>query len=192
MARRAFFAVFLLLAGCGATESQRIEPGQNAELTGEGLKENPNERLLSFYTNKSNYDVVAKEVWQWTGLKKDTCVAYMSTALRHSNVFIPRDVKIEGYSVSLVTRAFSKYLQNTYGWKKVTSMDDLKPGDIVFTKDHPQYPGFPWHTYMFQSWHDVSKKIALAVDNQGFTHERFVGPGNPEHTPFAYALRAPE
>lgn len=150
-----------------------------------------NDKLFNFYTQPKNYEAVKKEVLDWTGMTKDMCVAYISTALRNSGTPIPRNEKIDGYSVSLVTRSFSRYLLERLKWKKFTSMSDLRPGDVVFTKDDDKYPGFPAHTFMFQSWQDEKLGVAFAIDNQGFTHLRYLN-GSKEHTAYAYALRAPE
>jgi hypothetical protein len=152
-----------------------------------------NLRLLNFYTKKPNYDQVYKEVLSfYPAGRSNGCVAFLSSALRLTQTFIPRDKTINGYNVSLVTIAFSDYLSKTLNWKIIKDVNLLLPGDVVMTLPPKEYPGIPAHTYMFQSWKDRKKGIGMVVDNQDFSHERNIfGSGTYNFTPFWYALRSP-
>ena len=152
-----------------------------------------NLRLLQYYSVKQNYDAVYKDVLSFypTG-RPNGCVAFLSTALRLSNTYIPRNKQIGGYNVSLVTSAFSNYLVNTLGWNIIRDHKNLEPGDVVMTLPNSNFPDIPAHTYMFQIWRDKLNGIGMVIDNQNFTHERNIfGTGTFNFTPFWYALRAP-
>jgi hypothetical protein len=152
-----------------------------------------NRRLFKFYTIKKNYDAVYQDVLTFypTG-RPNGCVAFLSTALRLSNTFVPRNKIMKGYNVSLVTSAFSSYLVDSLGWQVVRDHNKLEPGDVVMTLPSSDYPGIPAHTYMFQSWKNKSQGIGIVIDNQNFSHERNIfGTGTFNFTPFWYALRAP-
>jgi hypothetical protein len=152
-----------------------------------------NLRLLQYYSVKQNYDAVYKDVLSFypTG-RPNGCVAFLSTALRLSDTYIPRNKQIGGYNISLVTSAFSNYLVNTLGWNMIRDHKKLEPGDVVMTLPNSNFPDIPAHTYMFQSWRDKSNGIGMVIDNQNFTHERNIfGTGTFNFTPFWYALRAP-
>ncbi len=127
----------------------------------------------------------------WYGTTSNGCVAFMSTALRQVGYSVPkhgRDARGEG--ISLVTRPFSNYLEGQLGFQRINDARALKPGDVVFTTDAPRWPGYPAHTYMFQSWADQSQGLAYVVDNQGSTHIRNIWQhGTFNFSPFRYALR---
>lgn len=145
-------------------------------------------QLVTWYGKKKHYKAVKREVLAWHKTTKNACVAFVSTALRELGVDVPLDAKVDGESVSRLTRPFSLWLEDQLGWTRVTEVDDLIPGDVVFT-EHADYP---WHVYVFHSWRDQSDHLARVLDNQGYLGVRDVlgtGPGN--FTPFAYALRAP-
>jgi hypothetical protein len=153
-----------------------------------------NRRLFDFYKLRANYDDVYAEVLNfYPAGRRNGCVAFMSTALRMSGTPVPLSEYIEGDAVSLVTRPFSSFLQNRLGWRKITSANNLQPGDVVLTEDDARYPGYPAHTYMFYGWSNQKAGIGWVIDNQDFIHERNVfGYGTYNFTPFAYALRSPE
>jgi hypothetical protein len=151
---------------------------------------NINRRLAEWYGVRSNYDLVYKDVLSfYPEGRYNGCVAFLSSALRRIGVDVPLDDKNE--SISLVTKPFSDYLEKKLGWKRVTSGRQLQAGDVVFTKDNRSYPGYPAHTYMFHSWSDKDRGLALVIDNQDFAHERniYAGASGFNFTPFAYALR---
>lgn len=150
-------------------------------------------KLNAFYSVKANYDAVYANVMSWFGTTSQGCVAFMSTALRMVGVNIPLHYTVRGEDSSLVTLPFSIYLQENLGWKKITDQSELIPGDVCFTTDDPDWPGYPAHTYMFQEWTNKSDGIANVVDNQAFTHERNIneGGGGFNFSPWVYALRAP-
>jgi hypothetical protein len=147
-----------------------------------------NDRLVSWYGQKRHYKAVRREVLDWHKTTKNACVAFVSTALRDLDVDVPLDAEVDGESVSRLTRPLSRWLEDHLGWTRVTDVDDLRPGDVVFT----EAAEYPWHVYVFYSWSDREAHLARVLDNQGFLNERDVlgtGPGN--FTPFAYALRSP-
>lgn len=147
-----------------------------------------NARLVGWYGQKQHYRQVKREVLAWHKTTKNACVAFVSTALRDLGVDVPLDAEVDGESVSRLTRPLSLWLEDHLGWTRVLEVDDLRPGDVVFTEQ----PEYPWHVYVFHSWSDEGDHLARVLDNQGFLNVRDVlgtGPGN--FTPFAYALRAP-
>ncbi|MEY4063796.1 MAG: hypothetical protein RIR26_4 [Pseudomonadota bacterium] len=152
-----------------------------------------NATLSAWYSQRANYELVMKDVSLFYKPVRDNgCVAFLSAALRRLGVNVPIDT--EGTeSPSLVTLPFSRFLEGRLGWKRVTSAEDLRSGDIVFTRDNPSYPGYPAHTYLFQDWSHRETGIALVIDNQDFTHERNIYDNETafNFTPFSYALRAP-
>lgn len=151
-----------------------------------------NQRFAQWFGSKTNYDLVYKDVLSfYPEGRYNGCVAFLSAALRRMNVSIP--IRTATESPSLITKPFSNYLQNSLGWNRIKSADDLLPGDIVFTKDNASYPGYPAHTYMFYGWSNKSAGIAFVIDNQEFTHERniYSSTSGFNFTPYAYALRAP-
>jgi hypothetical protein len=153
-----------------------------------------NRKLLGFYGVRANYDDVFDEVLTfYPAGRRNGCVAFMSTALRRSGTAVPLSGYINGESVSLVTKPFAQYLQDRLGWIKITSANNLQPGDVVLTEDDARYPGYPAHTYMFYGWSNQRAGIGWVIDNQDFIHERNIfGYGTYNFTPFAYALRSPE
>ncbi len=172
------------------SQKTKSTPPDSSKIKMEGLA---NQRLLDFYTKKANYDRVYKEVLSfYPHGRSNGCVAFLSSALRLTNTFVPKDKIIKGYNVSLVTIAFSDYLSKTLNWKVIKDVNLLLPGDVVMTIPPKEYPGIPAHTYMFQNWKDRKNGIGIVVDNQAFSHERNIfGSGTYNFTPFWYALRAP-
>ncbi len=172
------------------SQKSKSNPPDSSKIKIEGLA---NQRLLDFYTKKANYDRVYKEVLSfYPNGRSNGCVAFLSSALRLTNTFVPKDKVINGYNVSLVTIAFSDYLSKTLNWKVIKDVNLLLPGDVVMTIPPKEYPGIPAHTYMFQNWKDRKNGIGIVVDNQAFSHERNIfGSGTYNFTPFWYALRAP-
>lgn len=193
--KKVLLAVFVspLAVSCGNVENHPLAAIQSPLSLFSSEVFDANNRVFSFYVVEENYKKVSDDVFKWTRERKiNMCVAYMSTALRMTGTYIPRDQKIGGFNVSLVTRPFSIYLTQTLKWQKFTSFDDLRAGDVAFTQDGENDPGYPTHTFMFVDWKDRNAGIATIVDNQGFMHDRYMlGDKERDHTPFAYALRAP-
>lgn len=143
-------------------------------------------KLFNYYSKRKNYRIVHRDVMKWFGTTKNGCVAYISTALRNIGVAIPINTLRKGYKVSTVTFSFSDYLEKDLGWRRMTSINRLKPGDITFTT------GWPDHVFMFHSWKNKRRKIALVVDNIGFLYKRpMVRRNGSKFSPFGYALRPP-
>lgn len=153
---------------------------------------NVHTKLFNFYSQRVNYNKVYDNVMGWFGTRTNGCVAFMSTALRMIGVDVPQNGYLDNEPVSLVTRPFSRYLEEKLGWKRFTNPNDLRPGDVVFTQTAPNDPGYPAHTYMFHSWSNKAASVAWVVDNQDFTHLRNIQEsGTFNFTPFDYGLRAP-
>ena len=152
------------------------------------------QRLNEMYSSSNGYANVRRNVRRFYPQDRTNgCVAYMSEALRQAGVNIPIANDRTGENISLTTRPFSNHLEHDKGWKRV-GMNDLRPGDVAFTEDDPNWPGYPAHTMMFAGWHDKARGIAWIVDNQDQKHLRDLNQddyGNFNFTPFAYALRAP-
>lgn len=153
-----------------------------------------NRKLYDFYSDRNNYDKVFEKVLNfYPAGRRNGCVAFMSTALRMSGTAVPQSEYIDGESVSLVTKPFAQYMIQRLNWTKVTSANNLQPGDVVLTEDDARYPSYPAHTYMFYGWSNQKAGIGWVIDNQDFIHERNIfGYGTYNFTPFAYALRSPE
>ena len=147
-----------------------------------------NYKLMEFLKSKQNYSKLERTVKKWYRPNKSNgCVAYLSTALRMIGVRVPFK-QIKGSNISLVTHVFSDYLEKKLNWMKISEHNELKPGDIVFTKHNKA--GRPAHTYVFVRWSDKQKGIAHVVDNQGHNHKRNIyKSGTYNFTPFKYALR---
>jgi hypothetical protein len=157
-------------------------------LAGEARAEGINARLVRYYGKEKNYKAVKAEVLAWFGTTKNGCVAFLSTALRQIGVEVPEEGELDGERISLLTRPFSRYLEEDLGWARITDAASLAPGDVVFTLA----PEYPEHTYVFVSWKSKRRFVAYVIDNQGFTHARdLFSYGESNFTPFAYALRAP-
>lgn len=151
-----------------------------------------NAKLDAFYSVRANYDAVYANVMSWFGTTSNACVAFLSTALRMVNVNIPLHYMVDDEDSSLVTLPFSIYLEENLGWQRITNQNDLQPGDVCFTEDDSNWPGYPAHVFQFSSWSFKARGIAWVIDNQGPLHERNinVAGGGFNFTPFAYALRA--
>ncbi len=149
-------------------------------------------QLHHYYGSRAGYLEVTRDVMKWHKTALNGCVAFASTALRHVGVAIPVDGKIEGQGVSRITRAFSRYLAEELGWTRVEALDELRPGDVVFSTDAPCCPGYPNHVVMFDGWARKDRAIALVVDNQGFRIARpMIQAAGSDVDGFGYALRPP-
>ena len=149
--------------------------------------------LAEWYSIRSNYALVLNDVRSfYAPVRYNGCVAFISAALRRVGVEIPITTEQEE-SPSLVTRPFANYLEQKLNWVRIGEASQLRAGDIVFTRDNPSYPGYPAHTYMFQSWSRKNLGIALVIDNQDFSHERNIYDNDTafNFTPYAFALRSP-
>lgn len=160
-----------------------------------------NQKLFEFYGDSKNFQLVWHKVEEWwkpenradpNDVRILGCVAFMSTALRFVAVHVPLDLDNEE-PTSLVTKPFSEFLEYKLHWQRISDINSLLPGDVMFTKDNAQWPTYPDHTYMFHSWKDQTHYLALVVDNQGAAHDRELNghfdPQQKVQIPFAYALR---
>jgi hypothetical protein len=147
-------------------------------------------RLHRYLSRVDNDRSVRQEVLSWHRTMRNGCVAYASTALRRVGVAVPERGLKEGEGVSRITRAFSSFLEQDLGWRRVARIRDLEVGDLVFTSDAPCCPGYPAHVFVFQGWQSRGRGVALATDNQGRRRPRRLAGGNGVDR-FAYALRGP-
>ena len=149
-------------------------------------------RLHNYYGTRAGYAKVRRDVLDWHGTAQNGCVAFASTALRLVGVAIPLHEKKDGFSVSRITRAFSRYLAEDLHWTRLDTPADLRPGDIVFTTDAPCCPGYPAHVMMFDGWVRRDHSMARFVDNQGFGVARSIThTAGSDFDGFGYALRPP-
>jgi hypothetical protein len=167
-----------------------------AVLVGPGVSADPKSapdltaRLHRYYATRDGYAKVHRDVMGWHKTALNGCVAFASTALRHVGVDIPMQSYKDGRNVSRITGAFARYLAEDLGWTRIEDPDKLRPGDIVFTTDHPCCPGYPAHVMVFDGWARTDHTIGRFLDNQGFRIARSI-----KHTPgsqvdgFGYALR---
>lgn len=152
--------------------------------------EKVNQKLLKFYSTDAGYKQVYIDVMSWYGTTSNGCAAFVSSALRAVGVAVPHGNGTNGYDVSLVAQSLAEWLLEQ-GWQKITKSADLQPGDIIVTKDNPEYPGFAAHIFMFVDWETKTDGTGVCIDNQGFTHARnIVGSAEYSYTPWSYALRS--
>lgn len=147
-------------------------------------------RLHRYLSRADNDRSVRREVLTWHRTMRNGCVAFASTALRRVGVAVPERGLRDGEGVSRITRAFSSFLEEELGWRRVARVRDLRTGDLVFTSDAPCCPGYPAHVFVFQGWRSRAREIALATDNQGRRRARPLSGGGAIDR-FAYALRGP-
>lgn len=154
-----------------------------------------NKKLDTYYADYPKYRAVYNDVMSWFGTTTNGCVAFLSTAMRHVNVAIPQDGKINGYGISTWTEAFEIYVRDELKWNVIADGAELLPGDVVISED--RYPGHPDHVYMFHGWHDKILSIGWVVDNQNntindYVHKRNVIGDQPrlQKRPYARHYRA--
>lgn len=146
--------------------------------------------LKRYYGTRAGYAKVHRDVMGWHKTTQNGCVAFASTALRHIGIEIPFDVRKDGFSVSRITRAFSRYLAEDLGWERIEEPEALRPGDVVFTVDASCCPGYPAHVMMFDGWLRRDRSVGAFVDNQGFRVARAMTGTPSRHVDgFGYALR---
>ena len=126
-------------------------------------------------TNYYSVSKRAKQFWP----NSFGCAAFASTAL-----------KMAGFKIKqvLITNEVESQLKRL-GWKKITNMAALKPGDVVFTdKQTSNVPGTWSHVYVFHKYHN--SKTAIVNDNYGKRTKRNIyGSGKFSVSKIAY--RAP-
>ncbi len=136
-----------------------------------------NARLFAHYASRNGYSQVSRAGLRSLGTRSNGCATWLSHAIRQSGGTM---------NIQSNTEAFRDELKRR-GWTVIRDKADLRPGDVIITKDRKGQPGHPDHVYMFAGWSDRSQTVPLAVDNQGFTHPR-----NRGKSPIAYGLRAPD
>lgn len=172
---RSVVVVVLLLSGIAAADTRTLDVPA---------------KLHAYYGTSTGYAKVQRDVMGWHKTTRNGCVAFASTALRHIGIEIPFDVRKDGFSVSRITRAFSRYLSEDLGWERIDAADSLKVGDVVFTVDAPCCPGYPAHVMVFDGWLRTDHTVGRFVDNQGFRVARaMAGNSKRDVDGFGYALR---
>lgn len=142
--------------------------------------------LATHLRSRAHDRAVRAEVLRWHHTMRNGCVAYASTALRHTGVDVPERGVLDGDGVSRLTRGFVRYLEGELGWRRVVDEATLAPGDLVFTTD--VVPDYPAHVFVFLGWRDRRRRIALIADNTGYRKPRPLAAG-PGRDGFAFALR---
>lgn len=132
-----------------------------------------NAKMAGFYGSRQGYDTVSRAGMKTLGTRHNGCATWLSHAIRMSGGNIPIEESTNGLRDALKQR----------GWTVIRNRADLRPGDVIITKDRAGQPGHPDHVYMFDGWDGQNPR---AVDNQGFVHTRTSG-----RSPIAYGLRAP-
>lgn len=135
-----------------------------------------NARMAGHYGSREGYSQVSRSAMKVLGTRKNGCAAWLSTAIRQAGGNVSVQTTTNGLRDELLRR----------GWTVIKNQADLRPGDVIITKDRKGWKGHPDHVYMFAGWADGSHKVPLGVDNQGFTHSR------KGKSPIAYGLRAPD
>jgi hypothetical protein len=164
-----------------------------------------NSRLARYLASKRNAGKVQRAVARWRkqARRRNGCVAFVTTALRHIGVPVPQDESIDGLALSHITLALSCYLQDRLGWQRISDPFELSPGDVVFTQDATCCPGLPAHVCIFLGWSDRDRLIARISDEHGHRQARPLrgtarpaparghghSPAASADSPFAYALR---
>ena len=135
---------------------------------------NAGQQFADFYFN--NYAQIrarARQFWPHSY----GCAAYCSTALKTFGINI-RQV--------LTTNEVENQLRSL-GWKKITDMRQLEPGDVVFTdKATSNLPGTWSHVYIFRRYTDSLKRYAWVLDNYGQNKTRNIGSGQRSRSILAY------
>lgn len=164
-----------------------------------GALSDANARLARLLHSERNY----RRTWRLalhpmlppTQRPRRGAVPFLAAALGQVGVNVPRKLRIDGLPVNQVTLALSRYLDEQCGWMRVERVDELRPGDVIFTRDAVCCPGIPDHVFVFMGWSDRDRAVALASDDQGFTHARPLFPdsdpqlGHAALSGFGYALR---
>lgn len=75
------------------------------------------------------------------------------------------------------------------GFKKITRMEDLQPGDIIFVRPHAK--GFPLHTFMLASDYNGNSTLRYdhGSDHRIMSHQPTTEPVTYSDAPFMYAYR---
>lgn len=91
---------------------------------------------------------------------------------------------IQGYVVSNMPEWCEKM-----GFKKITRMEDLQPGDIIFVRPHAQ--GFPLHTFMLASNYNGNSTLRYdhGSDHRIMSSQPSTEPVSYNDAPFMYAYR---
>ncbi len=143
-------------------------------------------KLVRYCRSGDNYYSILQEARRIRGALDNTCVAFQSEALRRLGISVPIKDSSNGENISLVTKPYSKWLIDNLNPTLISSYEHLRPGDLCFSADEPGWPGYPAHTFIFESYYDSSN--ACVIDNYPTQYIRNLD-DNGYKTPFAYALR---
>lgn len=118
------------------------------------------EQMFNYLSSSRNQKKIYEKAIDLNGgSSENTCVYFISEALRQNDIYIEKD--------TCNTAQLISKLENL-GWKKDFDYTKLRPGDICFTTDGTsQNTGAPSHAYFFMKWKkDSSYNEAYIVDNQ--------------------------
>ena len=118
------------------------------------------ENLHDFLNVSSNRIQVYNEAIKLNqGSSKNTCVYFISEALRKNNFSVPKETSNTSQLITLLKKK---------GWKKQSDFEKLSPGDICFTtNENSSKDSNPSHTYVFMKWVKAgSYDYAYVCDNQ--------------------------
>ena len=159
-----------------------------------------NARLFALLQSEHNY----RRIWRLashpmlppTRRPRRGCVPFLTAALGQVGVEVPRTARIDGLAVARVTLGLARFLEEKLCWRRIERVAALRPGDVIFTRDAPGCPGMPDHVFVFMGWADRTGAVALAVDDQGYTHPRSLFPApdaahNSASSAFGFGLRTP-
>ena len=111
-----------ILKGKANPNPEKPKPKPNPGTTPSGI----HAKLYAYYSKYSNYQKVTRDVMSWYGTRSNGCVAFMTTALRHVGLAVPKRNDSRGENISLVTRPFSNYLEYELGWTRITDDRQMK------------------------------------------------------------------
>lgn len=168
---------------------------------GEDLVPTPNrshDGLAAYLSVKRNYHRARYLARRRDRSGNHQAVRLIWAALRQIGVYIPERAEIDGFAACNITRALAGYLEAQHGWKPIECPSQLRPGDLVFTRDAACCPGIPHHVFVFMGWKDARHRIAYATDHQGPGYPRPLSSrtrpscSDPAAiAPFGYGLTAP-
>lgn len=132
------------------------------------------QNLYKYLLNKNNCDSLYKNAVKLNGGDKtDTCVFFLSEALRKQKENIGKSVCYTGrYKGDIAHGNSLIYTLMNNGWKIDYDVNNLMPGDLCFTIDIlGKDGGFPTHVYTFMGWEKPNSTAnAYIVDNQGYKY----------------------
>ncbi|MBK9072092.1 MAG: hypothetical protein IPL79_13970 [Myxococcales bacterium] len=140
---------------------------------------------LATYLDDFAHDArVRADVKGWHRTTRNSCVAFVATALGHLGAPLTPTTVHEGAFASRLTVPFASWLAANYESQRIEAAH-LQRGDIVFAGP----PEAPTHVYVFMAWTKRKRLLARVIDNQGHRYVRHVGGRGGRFSPFGFALR---